>query len=274
METLENKSFKNRSIAAVILLACFILLAWAVDSGRTDSFDLAAMQFFYSLRNPVTEAILIPLTHCGNWKVIVPLMLILVLIPKTRKRIGLPAALTGALGFAVYKVLKTTIARLRPDDSMWLVTEHGFSFPSGHTMNGLICYGIIAFLAWRVLHITGRSRAARWIAVLLGLLAFLIACSRPFVGVHYPTDVIGGWLMGGAWLLFATVCWDKVFSKNLRKEKTMDIYVCLPCGWEYDPEVGVPEAGIEPGIPFEDLPDDFKCPICGMSKAVFEKKKD
>ena len=54
----------------------------------------------------------------------------------------------------------------------------------------------------------------------------------------------------------------------------MDIYVCLPCGWEYDPEVGVPEAGIEPGTPFEDLPDDFKCPICGMSKAVFEKKKD
>lgn len=218
METLENKSYRNRSIAAAILLAGFILLVWAVYSGRTESFDLAAMQFFYSLRNPVTEAILIPLTHCGNWKVIVPLMLILVLIPKTRNRIGFPAALTGALGFAVYKVLKTVVARPRPDSAMWLVTEHGYSFPSGHTMNGLICYGIIAFLAWRFLHHAGRPRAARWIAVLLGILAFLIACSRPFVGVHYPTDVMGGWLMGGAWLLCATVIWDKVFRRKEPKE--------------------------------------------------------
>ena len=50
---------------------------------------------------------------------------------------------------------------------------------------------------------------------------------------------------------------------------TMDKYEC-PCGYIYDPEVGDPEGGIAPGTPFEDIPDDWVCPICGLSKDMFE----
>lgn len=46
-------------------------------------------------------------------------------------------------------------------------------------------------------------------------------------------------------------------------------YVCEVCGWEYDPEVGVPEAGIEPGTPWEKVPEDFECPLCGVGKDEF-----
>ena len=46
-------------------------------------------------------------------------------------------------------------------------------------------------------------------------------------------------------------------------------YVC-PCGYEYDPAVGDPDNGIEPGTPFEDLPEDFECPVCGLGKDAFE----
>ena len=49
----------------------------------------------------------------------------------------------------------------------------------------------------------------------------------------------------------------------------MKKYVCDTCGWEYDPEVGDPENGIEPGTAFEDLPDDFVCPLCGVGKEDF-----
>ena len=52
----------------------------------------------------------------------------------------------------------------------------------------------------------------------------------------------------------------------------MEKYVCQVCGYTYDPEVGVPEAGIEHGTPFEDLPEDFVCPVCGVSKDNFEKE--
>lgn len=49
----------------------------------------------------------------------------------------------------------------------------------------------------------------------------------------------------------------------------MKKYVCDPCGWIYDPEAGDPDGGIEPGTAFEDIPDDWVCPICGVGKDMF-----
>ena len=56
-------------------------------------------------------------------------------------------------------------------------------------------------------------------------------------------------------------------------EETMTKYVCDPCGWVYDPKVGFPEEGIEPGTPFEDLADDFECPECGVGKDEFSPEE-
>ena len=49
----------------------------------------------------------------------------------------------------------------------------------------------------------------------------------------------------------------------------MQKYVCEPCGYEYDPAVGDPDNGIAPGTAFEDIPEDWVCPLCGMGKEVF-----
>ena len=51
----------------------------------------------------------------------------------------------------------------------------------------------------------------------------------------------------------------------------MDKYVCSVCGYIYDPEVGDQDNGIKPGTAFDDLPDDWTCPICGATKDLFEK---
>ena len=59
-------------------------------------------------------------------------------------------------------------------------------------------------------------------------------------------------------------------QKNINlKPKTMSKYVCDMCGWEYDPAEGYPEGGIKPGTPWEEIPDDFVCPICGVGKDQF-----
>ncbi|NTU93112.1 MAG: rubredoxin [Chlorobiaceae bacterium] len=50
----------------------------------------------------------------------------------------------------------------------------------------------------------------------------------------------------------------------------MQKWVCVPCGYEYNPEDGDPNNGIDPGTPFEDLPDDWVCPVCGVDKSFFE----
>ena len=51
----------------------------------------------------------------------------------------------------------------------------------------------------------------------------------------------------------------------------MEKYICTVCDWVYDPEIGDPEHGIAPGTKFEDIPDDWVCPLCGVGKEDFEK---
>ena len=52
---------------------------------------------------------------------------------------------------------------------------------------------------------------------------------------------------------------------------SMKKYVCTACNYVYDPELGEPENGIAPGTAFENLPDDYACPLCGLGKDVFEE---
>ncbi len=57
----------------------------------------------------------------------------------------------------------------------------------------------------------------------------------------------------------------------VKEENEMAKYICDVCGWEYDEAAGAPEQGIAPGTKFEDLPDDFQCPLCGVGKDSFSK---
>lgn len=52
----------------------------------------------------------------------------------------------------------------------------------------------------------------------------------------------------------------------------LDKYICTACGYVYDPELGDPNSGIDPGVPFEDLPEDWTCPLCGVGKVMFKKR--
>ena len=60
----------------------------------------------------------------------------------------------------------------------------------------------------------------------------------------------------------------------VKETRHMDKYLCTVCGYIYDPELGDPDAGIAPGTAFEDLPEDWFCPICGVGKLEFEPKPD
>ena len=62
---------------------------------------------------------------------------------------------------------------------------------------------------------------------------------------------------------------DGYICSNLKNHLNMAKYVCDLCGWEYDPQAGYPEGGIAPGTPWEDVPADFVCPLCGASKEEF-----
>lgn len=68
--------------------------------------------------------------------------------------------------------------------------------------------------------------------------------------------------------------WCRCRSNRLTEKKIMKKYVCETCGYVYDPEVGDPDSGIAPGTAFEDIPDDWVCPLCGVGKDDFSPVED
>jgi rubredoxin len=63
-------------------------------------------------------------------------------------------------------------------------------------------------------------------------------------------------------------------SETRKGGERVSKYVCTVCDWVYDPEIGDPDGGIEPGTAFEDIPEDWVCPECGVGKDMFEKVEE
>jgi membrane-associated phospholipid phosphatase len=94
--------------------------------------------------------------------------------------------------------LKTIFHRGRPEYALEFVRRETWSFPSGHAMDSLVVYGVLACLLLET------SRAARWRRTIIGavaVLVLLVGYSRVYLGVHYTSDVIAGWLAGGVVLI-------------------------------------------------------------------------
>src|SRR5690606_21822181 len=107
-------------------------------------------------------------------------------------------ALTIALASIANSLFKIGIARERPELLDPIVVEHGFSFPSGHSMLSMVAYGVLAVLVSR----SALPRAARGAIIgLLLLVVLAVGVSRVWLGVHHPTDVIAGWITGGVIVL-------------------------------------------------------------------------
>ena len=98
------------------------------------------------------------------------------------------------LALLVSTGLKHVVERSRPlTDYVASMRIHSFSFPSGHTMGSTVAFGLVAYYAYHLLP-TPWNYA---VSLLLVALVFLVGISRIYLGAHYPTDVVGGWLLGG-----------------------------------------------------------------------------
>jgi len=114
-------------------------------------------------------------------------------------RLALIVAVVLIAALLFTDALKDYIARPRPTADP-LVPAPGYSFPSGHTLNSTATYGLLALVAWR----SRLPLATRRTAVIVGVtLPVLVGLSRIALGVHYPTDVLGGWLAGVAFVALA-----------------------------------------------------------------------
>lgn len=188
--------------AMIILLATAGFISYEVAvvyNTQPLPFDKAVQNFFFSLRGPVQNVIVSTLTHMSDTVTIIGLCLVLLLLPN-RKTYGLPVSAACLGGLAIFKPMKHLVLRARPDVSLRLIEESGYSFPSGHSVTSVIFYGLLLYLIQKNCKNEKIKAALSWIC---GILAVTIGPSRIYVGVHWPTDVLTGWCIGGSVLLVA-----------------------------------------------------------------------
>lgn len=130
---------------------------------------------------------------------------------------GLLISVNIIVGVLLNYILKQLFHRPRPD-LLKLVEIGGYSFPSGHSMASMIFYGFLVYLSIRYV----KHWSKYCIAGILGLLIIAIGISRIYLGVHYASDVLGGFIVGLGWLIvFIKLSERFVFSKRKSCEKYM-----------------------------------------------------
>lgn len=210
----KKKNAKTIMIAAaVILLAAAGYITYevaAVYETLPLPLDKAVQNFFFSLRGPVQDVIISSITHLSDTVTIIAFCIVLLILPN-RKTYGLPVSLACLGGVAIYKPLKHFVLRARPDASLHLVTQGGYSFPSGHSVTSIVFYGLMLYLIQKHCKNEKLKTVLRWIC---GILAVVIGPSRIYVGVHWPTDVLAGWCLGGGILIIAILILEKIYVKK------------------------------------------------------------
>jgi undecaprenyl-diphosphatase len=170
-----------------------------VNSDPLVSFDLAVANTLHDLATPPLTTFFLIVTALGSIETIALVGLVGAVVLGVRRRwLHLGTWLAAVVGSAALnQLLKALFGRPRPYFEHPLVLETSYSFPSGHAMESLVLYGMLAYFAVLALN-TWRSRTA----VVFGatLLVVLIGFSRMYLGVHYFSDVVAGYAAGGVWL--------------------------------------------------------------------------
>lgn len=190
-----------RAAPPLLLLAAFFALGLAValdPPGRFDHWTYDALMRHGSAR---LSRVMQVVTDLGSDKVAVPLMIAVVgwLAWRRAGRLAITVAAIWGAAKLSSGIAKAIFDRERPLPGRLLGGADGYSFPSGHTVTAVITYGLIAILLAR-----HRRGLWRWLPIGLAIVtALAVAVSRVYLGVHYATDVIGGLLLGLAWMIVA-----------------------------------------------------------------------
>lgn len=193
------------SYAASICLLLFAVIAYFVVSNESvlSAIDQPIQQLLRGTLTPEKTIFFKYFTKFGNTATIAFLFIIsfLVLYIKLKDKVAsywlaINTVLISGIGNLSLKYL---FNRPRPSVEHLVAAKHA-SFPSGHAMGSMLFYGTLILLAYK--YIDHKSMRLV-IQITLGIIILLIGASRIYLGVHYPTDILGGYLLGGAWLMFS-----------------------------------------------------------------------
>jgi undecaprenyl-diphosphatase len=186
---------------AVVFTWAFSEIAESVRAGSTQGFDDAVMHWMAAHQVKGVQTAMLEITSLGTGTVVGMIVFIagmfLWLNQHKHSAILLFAATAG--GMVLDNLLKIGFNRPRPQIFKWGTYAVSSSFPSGHAMSSVIVYGTVAYLAARL----QRNVASRILTMVFAAFIIVAICSsRLYLGVHYPSDVLAGVVIGLAWAAF------------------------------------------------------------------------
>ncbi len=201
--------FLKKNYLLFIIIICLVITGFILEDvyeREILEFDKLAFSLF-KIRTPLLTKIFLIITNLGSPYVLIVLTLLSFLL-KNKK---LSFIITGNLGLItiINQVLKFIIKRPRPSD-LFLVVETGYSFPSGHSMVSLSFYGLLIYFIYKYFK---NKKLKIFLITLLSLIIVLIGISRVYLGVHFVSDVISGFLLSLSYLMI----FIKVINKFILK---------------------------------------------------------
>lgn len=197
-------------LGLTLRLAGFALAIWAfsglldavLDNETLVRIDRVVESWFHVHSTPAGLSFFDIVTQLGSPVVDVVIGIVALFLAYRREFPLFTTWLFANLGGKLLEyVIKNTVHRTRPQYAAEFLNGASYSFPSGHTMGSTICYLLLAYM---VAARQGATTRARWMAFVVAAIVILaVAFSRVYLGVHYPSDVAGGFAAGMAWL---TVC--------------------------------------------------------------------
>jgi membrane-associated phospholipid phosphatase len=202
------------AVILVVGVLCGDLLRVAERPDGSTSFDSSITTWVVAHRTGGLTTLARLLSAVGSQKILIPLAGLAALLLLGRRRLLLAGLLVAGWGGALllYNLVKHFVHRPRPPAAIWLMKVTSTSFPSGHATQSLATFVALAFVVAALA--AGAGRAAKGVAFVL---AAGIGWSRVYLGVHWTTDVIAGWLIGAAWI--AIVLWGSRIASRLERRR-------------------------------------------------------
>ncbi|MFZ1301452.1 MAG: phosphatase PAP2 family protein [Candidatus Microsaccharimonas sp.] len=208
---MNSKETRLLAIIFVVAGVLFALLAALVTNGVTDSLDTSVLLWINQHASPALDSLFVIITQFGGFAVVATVgLLITALLLFKKQYLKALFVVIGLGGAALWSVVfKSIVERVRPDLWESLIHETSLSFPSGHATASMALALVVIMLLWRT-----RWKKAALIAGTIYVL--LIGFSRLYLGVHYPTDILGGWLLSITWVSLAGLAYLLVQQRNYR----------------------------------------------------------
>lgn len=186
--------------SGIIFLTFFYFVFSALFSaGVLANLDVALQSFAFSFRHSFLDIFMPFMTRFGGKEIIFPVAFAVSLYLFIKKRYKFLTVLLISLAMAgtVVEIMKKIFARERPNQIYALANADGFGFPSGHSTLALVFYGILVYFIF----VSDNQKTHKIYALIIGLaLTILVGFSRIYMGVHWPSDVLGGYILGGGLL--------------------------------------------------------------------------